>query len=144
MYNLPRRALPSVANIWKGEIICVIKSPLNPQRNKICIFLLLLRCIPLLFLLAFLLLDYGLEKRGIEDWKRGLWYNENGKPYLAEGQGIYFNLSHSGEYVACAVSGEEVGCDIELISGQKPDIARRFFSPSINFILEQSPIIIIV
>ena len=25
---------------------------------------------------AFLLLDYGLEKRGIEDWKRGLWYNE--------------------------------------------------------------------
>lgn len=79
---------------------------------------------------AFLLLDYGLEKRGIEDWKRGLWYNENGKPYLADGQGIYFNLSHSGEYVACAVSGEEVGCDIEMISGQKMDIARRFFSPS--------------
>jgi len=37
---------------------------------------------------------------------------ENKKPY-AQGLDINFNISHSGKYVICAVSGEEIGADIE-------------------------------
>ena len=39
--------------------------------------------------------------------------DENGKP-LAK-NGVCFNLSHSGEYVAFAVGGAQVGCDIEKL-----------------------------
>lgn len=39
--------------------------------------------------------------------------NEYGKPYC---DGVYFNLSHSGDYVILAISdGTEVGCDIEYM-----------------------------
>ncbi len=55
-------------------------------------------------------------------------YGDKGKPYL-ENVPLYFNLSHSGDYVLCAVSGREVGADIQKI--QPVDVmklARRFFS----------------
>ena len=45
-------------------------------------------------------------------------YNENGKPYLANGP--YFNLSHSKDYVVLAIShSREVGVDIEYIDENK-------------------------
>ena len=37
----------------------------------------------------------------------------NGKPYLKDCQEIYFNLSHSGDYVACAIADCEIGVDIQ-------------------------------
>ena len=59
-------------------------------------------------------------------------YGEKGKPYLKD-YPFYFNLSHSGEYVICAVSDREVGADIQRCSMEKGErlerIARRFFSP---------------
>lgn len=39
--------------------------------------------------------------------------NKYGKP--TADNGIYFNLSHSGQYVLFALSDSEVGCDIEKI-----------------------------
>ena len=62
------------------------------------------------------LTEYTIEKR------------ENDKPYIAGRDDIYFNLSHSGEVVVCAVSPVEVGCDIELIKEDRPRIAQRFFT----------------
>ena len=52
---------------------------------------------------------------------------EKGKPYLAENK-CYFNISHSDEYVACAVADFELGLDIqsEVICNLK--LAERFFS----------------
>jgi len=38
-----------------------------------------------------------------------------GKPMLADGCGVYFNLSHSDEAVMVAVADRPVGCDIEKI-----------------------------
>lgn len=38
--------------------------------------------------------------------------SKNGKPYFADSN-VYFNYSHSKHYIACAVSGYEVGIDIE-------------------------------
>lgn len=74
--------------------------------------------------MAEVLLKYALEKEGITFPKKIL-VSESGKPYIDE---IYFNISHSKEYVAVAVSKEEVGCDIEKIAEVNLDIAKRFFN----------------
>lgn len=39
--------------------------------------------------------------------------NEYGKPYLKNHDDVKFNISHSGEFVICAVGPSEVGIDIE-------------------------------
>lgn len=56
--------------------------------------------------------------------------NEFGKPYL-EDNPIYFNISHSGQWVVGAVSDCPVGIDVEEVKvakSAKLDIAQRFFS----------------
>ncbi len=58
-----------------------------------------------------------------------LSYGEKGKPFLKHEPGIFFNLSHSGDKVICAVSSAEIGCDIEKIRELEFDVAGRFFSP---------------
>lgn len=42
--------------------------------------------------------------------------NYYGKPYFKEISEIFFNISHSGDYVCCAISDSEVGIDIEEIN----------------------------
>jgi 4'-phosphopantetheinyl transferase len=54
--------------------------------------------------------------------------NEYGKPYLVTNPKIHFNISHSGNYIACAISNESVGIDIEQIKSFDMKIAERFFS----------------
>lgn len=55
-------------------------------------------------------------------------YGKKGKPYLRE-YPFYFNLSHSGEYVVCAVSDQEIGADIQqCVSVNVQRLAGRFFS----------------
>lgn len=51
-----------------------------------------------------------------------------GKPCLVEPDGLFFNLSHSGDYTAVAVSDGEVGCDIQQIKPADLRVARRFYS----------------
>lgn len=52
-------------------------------------------------------------------------YTEYGKPYLPDFPDVHFNISHSGEYVACVVSDKPVGIDIQKIEEYKSDIAKR-------------------
>lgn len=55
-------------------------------------------------------------------------FGEKGKPYLKE-YPLFFNLSHSGDYVVCAVSDGEIGVDIQKCSDMNVmRIAERFFS----------------
>ena len=54
--------------------------------------------------------------------------NERGKPYLIDCPNIHFNISHSGDYIACAISEEPVGIDIEQIKSADIHIAHRFFA----------------
>ena len=51
-----------------------------------------------------------------------------GKPYLKDYPEIYFNLSHSGDYVCCAVGDEPVGVDIQKVVPVKAGLAERFFT----------------
>jgi 4'-phosphopantetheinyl transferase len=51
-----------------------------------------------------------------------------GKAYISNFENVYFNLSHSGKMVLCAISDREVGVDIEY-SGPEIDlnIAKLYF-----------------
>lgn len=54
---------------------------------------------------------------------------EHGKPEIQDCPGIHFNLSHSGDYVTCAVSAHPVGLDIQKMDAPKLKLAKRFFTP---------------
>ena len=54
------------------------------------------------------------------------YQNEEGKPYV-KNLPIYFNLSHSGDFVVCAISEQEVGVDIEQIKPIDLQLAKRYF-----------------
>ncbi|MGY4689615.1 4'-phosphopantetheinyl transferase family protein [Salibacterium sp. K-3] len=53
------------------------------------------------------------------------YYNQYGKPYL-DCEGIYFNISHSGDWVVCVFDQQAVGIDIELINEVDLDSIKRF------------------
>ncbi|MEF0940978.1 4'-phosphopantetheinyl transferase family protein [Rhizobium sp. BR 362] len=69
-------------------------------------------------------------------------YNDYGKPAvaLADGSPLHFNLSHSADLAALAISDHyELGIDIEEIRFLKEDIAGRFFSHKECLILRALP-----
>lgn len=59
-------------------------------------------------------------------------YEKDGKPYLLDYPNVYFNLSHSGDYVCCAVGDMPLGVDIQKITDVKEGVARRFFTDEDN------------
>ncbi len=81
---------------------------------------------------AGLLLNDVLHRYGIS--VDTLRTDENGKSLV---DGMYFNLSHSGDYVICAVSEKPVGCDIEKIKEAPTQVEKRAFSPEENAYLKQ-------
>lgn len=90
----------------------------------------------MLSLAAELLLEEALRRAGVHNWK--IHYGDNGKPYI---DGLYFNLSHSGEQVMCAVSEREVGCDVEKVTDIELEIAGRFFyGTEYDRIMEQTTV----
>ena len=57
-------------------------------------------------------------------------YGAHGKPYLVAPSGVWFNVSHSGDYAACAVSDEgDVGVDIQKITPARMRVAEQYFAP---------------
>ena len=75
---------------------------------------------------AELLLRYALHAEGLGEVPMLFDCGAQGKPRF-KGSGVFFNLSHSGEYVVCALALYEVGCDVEQITPINLNIARRFF-----------------
>ncbi|HEP1897236.1 TPA: 4'-phosphopantetheinyl transferase AcpT [Kluyvera cryocrescens] len=60
-------------------------------------------------------------------------YGAQGKPAFTAGTPLWFNLSHSGDYIALFLSDEgDVGCDIEVIRPRKnwPALVETLFSPT--------------
>lgn len=55
---------------------------------------------------------------------------EHGKPFLEGVDNIFYNISHSGDYLVCALSDSEVGVDIEKRAVARMEVARRFFHPN--------------
>jgi 4'-phosphopantetheinyl transferase len=68
------------------------------------------------------------SKLGIKNRDLIFYFNECGKPFLKNSD-IHFNISHSGEWIVCAVSYCRVGIDIEQIKLiDFVSIASSFFS----------------
>ena len=63
-------------------------------------------------------------------------YGEMGKPEILDFP-KKFNLSHSGEYVICAVADGEVGADIQKWVPYKERTAERFFAPEEGKLLQE-------
>lgn len=59
-----------------------------------------------------------LEKGLLQEYGKKLIFEpravgEHGKPFFTLEPGIHYNITHSGEYVACVFAGQEVGIDIQ-------------------------------
>ncbi len=65
----------------------------------------------------------GIEKEQIE-----FALTKRGKPFAVNCKAC-FNISHSGDFVVCAVSDREIGIDIEKIRPINPKVAERFACP---------------
>lgn len=79
------------------------------------------------YLLESMLQEYfGLSKEDIKtlQYKTG----EHGKPELKQYPGIHFNLSHSGDYVVCAISDSKIGIDVQRMDAYRENVAKRFYS----------------
>lgn len=81
---------------------------------------------------AGLLLEHVLQLYG--KYSRDIRFGENGKPEL---DNFFFNLSHAGDYVICAVGDKPVGCDVEEITKEPKHMAEKFFCKSENEHLNQ-------
>lgn len=63
------------------------------------------------YVLGKLMLKKGLEEFGLDSDLEKIRFNKNEKPILDQ---VYFNISHSGNYVVCAITqAGEIGIDIE-------------------------------
>jgi len=58
-----------------------------------------------------------------------------GKPCFTDYPQVHFNLSHSGDYVCCAIGSEAVGVDIQKHVQIKEGLAKRFFTEEENRLL---------
>ena len=65
-------------------------------------------------------------------------YNENGKPYLSGRNDIFFNISHSEDYIAVAISDEPVGIDIEKIKPVNLSVIKRVLNPEELKVIEKA------
>lgn len=75
---------------------------------------------------AYFLLNKLLEEEQIS--KAVFKVGKYGKPYISNHKNLFFNMSHSGKFVACAISDKEVGLDIELTDPTiELEIAENFF-----------------
>ena len=57
-----------------------------------------------------------------------LFHGSRGKPYLANRDDAFFSLSHSGNWVFCAVSDKEVGLDAQALTPYREAVAARCFT----------------
>ncbi|MBK3493954.1 4'-phosphopantetheinyl transferase superfamily protein [Viridibacillus sp. YIM B01967] len=54
--------------------------------------------------------------------------NTYGKTFLSDVQNFKFNLSHSEDWVVCAIDGNQIGIDVEMEKLIDPQIAHQFFT----------------
>lgn len=86
-----------------------------------------------------LLLISGLKADFQIDYSKiNICKNKYGKPFIENQEDIYYNLSHSGEWVVCALHTNEIGVDVEQVKTIDFDFATHFFTKSESDFLFQS------
>ncbi len=77
---------------------------------------------------AGLLLEYALQEHGLKGMELTFLKNIDGKPYIAEYPKLFYNLSHSKEYVAIVIDDYPVGVDVEETRIGYQSLVTRFFA----------------
>ena len=90
-----------------------------------------------LAIIAELLLKIGLKDLGIYDDVE-YEFNKYNKPYLKNIDNLFFNYSHSKDFVICLLSSDEVGCDIEYIRDIDINSMSKFFNDSERTFINKS------
>ncbi len=88
---------------------------------------------------AYLLLAYAYEQQSDElhaERMADIVKTTEGKPIFEGTHQVHFNLSHSGDYVACVISDGVCGVDIQEIRPFKEHFAKRFFSEKEQIYIE--------
>lgn len=92
------------------------------------------------------LLNVALKREGYEgDFPVRVGHEENWKPYFIDDVSlpgmdkVYFSLSHSGDYVAVAISDSPIGIDIEEVKGHKNLIEEKYFSDEERRLMNEDP-----
>ncbi len=77
-------------------------------------------------LIGSILARYAIKNEfGIPIAKQVFSTGEHGKPYLKNHSDIHFNISHSGQYVVCAVADVPIGIDVQKVSEFNLSVAER-------------------
>jgi 4'-phosphopantetheinyl transferase len=89
-------------------------------------------------LLSSALLYYALNKHGIDKKDIIIQKSPMGKPFLKNLKNIDFNITHSGNWVACAIDINNIGIDIEYIKDiNLTDFKEILSTKEINYIDEK-------
>lgn len=72
-----------------------------------------------------------LKEKGIDLNNTSIKFNKNGKPYIDE---LYFNITHSNNYIAFVISNFECGIDIEYVNSSRDikKLSNYIFKKEIN------------
>lgn len=87
---------------------------------------------------AGLLLEYALCEMGLSGRTLTFLKNPDGKPYIAEYPELFYNLSHSKDYVALVMDEHPVGVDVEGLRVGYQKLVHRFFAPDEVAFLQES------
>ncbi|MBR7796320.1 4'-phosphopantetheinyl transferase superfamily protein [Agaribacter marinus] len=79
-------------------------------------------------LVAELLIRYLLNIKGFTNGEIHFQLNPSGKPFLQNVPNIAFNLSHSENWVVCALDKTPVGIDVEHVQSIDLQLANQFFT----------------
>lgn len=89
-------------------------------------------------LTAELLVRYALAERfGMNHYTISFLRTDNGKPFLANSD-VHFNMSHSGDWVVCAVGLSEIGIDVERMRQTDNRDMHVFFAKSESELLNRA------
>lgn len=82
-----------------------------------------------------------IEELGIRNDNIRFEKNSYGKPYIKEYTQFNFNISHSGNFVVCAIDNNPIGIDIEEVKYiEYEDIAKNFFTTNeFDYIAKNDP-----
>jgi 4'-phosphopantetheinyl transferase len=102
----------------------LLKAVSDERRSRALRFLRRIDAVRSLF--AELLLREVIAERGVLPRDAVAFdVDQNGKPRLESAPGFHFNLSHSGDWVACATGSLVVGVDVERVRDRVPDVLDR-------------------
>ena len=65
--------------------------------------------------------------------------NEYGKPYLSAHSDIFFNISHTDNFVVCGFAEMEIGVDAEIIGDYPAAVFRKVFTADEVALIENAP-----